>query len=82
MSIYDPSQYSNLREYVEAVQGSPIDYSNPNQQSILNAAISAMYGGGDTSGLQSLVPAAAPAPTPAPTPVAAPAPAAAPYQDP
>lgn len=55
-SVFDPSQYSNLREYVEAVQGAPLDYSRANQQDILNAAINAMYGNKDTSALQSFFP--------------------------
>lgn len=53
-SIFDPSKYSNLREYVEAVQGAPLDYSRANQQDIVNAAVNAMYGNKDTSALQSL----------------------------
>jgi hypothetical protein len=53
---FSPAGFSNLREYVEAVQGSPLDYSNPQQQSIVNAAVTAMYGGGNTSQLQSFFP--------------------------
>lgn len=58
-SIFDPTQYSNLREYVEAVQGSPLDYNNPQQQNIVNAAVGAMYGGQGIAGLQSFFPTAA-----------------------
>lgn len=63
-SNLDPSNYSNLREYVEAVQGAPIDYSRPGQYEIVNAAVNAMYGGQGTAGLSALI---ASTPTPAPT---------------
>ena len=55
---FNPSGYSNLREYVEAVQGAPLDYSRPQQQDIVNAAVTAMYGGGNTSALQAFFPQA------------------------
>jgi hypothetical protein len=49
--VFDPTQYSDLRSYVEAVQGRPLDYDNPHQQDILNAAIHAMYWDRGTQGL-------------------------------